>query len=279
MTHKEVADILNRVGITARKRWSQNFLCSDEIRDRIIESAGIIKEDSALEIGPGIGALTEKLIDSAGRVLAVEIDPILSDYLRERFAGSGRCNVIQDDFLKVDVDRIIEIIGRPQVVISNLPYNLTTPIIVKLMTDYPDANTMLFMVEEDACERIFSSPSSKSYGAISVISSVFGRKEILFTVPPQCFFPPPHTVSAVIRFSREKNREPIPQGFVPFVRDATAARRKTLINALGQSAKFSGVIRQTREFLKKRGLSESVRAESLLPEEFLALYKELRPNI
>lgn len=279
MTSKEAAEICNRYGITARKRWGQNFLCSDETADRIIEAAGITKEDSVLEIGPGIGALTEKLCACARSVLAVEIDPVLSDYLRERFDDSDRCTVVQSDFLDLARDRVIELIGRPSVIISNLPYNLTTPIITKLMSDYPDANAMLFMVEEDACTRIFSSPSEKSYGPLSVISSVYGNKEKLFTVPPQFFFPSPHTVSAVIRFSREKDREPMPTGFVSFVREATAVRRKTLINALGQSSGFSRDIPKIRGFLINKGLSETVRAESLPPLEFLALYQELRTNI
>ncbi len=279
MTSKEAAEICNRYGITARKRWGQNFLCSDDIADRIVESAGITKEDSVLEIGPGIGALTEKLCACARSVLAVEIDPSLSDYLRDRFIGSSHCIVLQSDFLGLDRDRVTGLIGRPEVIISNLPYNLTTPIITKLMSDYPDAKTMLFMVEEDACARIFSSPSEKSYGPLSVISSVFGSKEKLFTVPPQFFFPSPHTVSAVIRFSREKDREPMPAGFVSFVKEATAARRKTLLNALGQSSGFSGNMQKIREFLANNGISETVRAESLHPIEFLALYQELRTNI
>jgi 16S rRNA (adenine1518-N6/adenine1519-N6)-dimethyltransferase len=279
MTGKEAAEICNRCGIIARKRWGQNFLCSEEITDRIIDAAGITNEDSVLEIGPGIGALTEKLIAVAGRVLAVEIDPVLADYLNARFVGSSHCTIIQGDFLDLSIDRITGAIGRPQVIISNLPYNLTTPIITKLMSDYPDASTMLFMVEQDACDRIFSSPSSKSYGPLSVLSSVFGRKEKLFAVSPHLFFPPPHTVSAVIRFSREKNSEPMPRGFVSFVRDATAARRKTLLNALAQSSEFSGQIQKAREFLIRKGLSESIRAEALDPLEFLSLFQELLPNI
>ncbi len=279
MTGKEAAEICNRFGITARKRWGQNFLCSDEITGRIVDAAGITAEDSVLEIGPGLGALTEKLCDRSQHVLAVEIDPVLADYLSKRFAGSSRFSVIREDYLKLHADRVTERIGRPQVIVSNLPYNLTTPIVSRLLTDYPDAGTMLFMVEEDACARIFSSPGQKTYGPLSVISSVFGEKEKLFSVAPHHFFPAPHTVSAVIRFSRKTDRAVIPDGFVTFVREAMSSGRKTLINALGQSGGFSKDAAKIRDYLSRNRIMPNVRAESLQPADFLSLYQELRPNI
>ncbi len=275
MTGREAAEICNRYGITARKRWGQNFLCSEEISDRIISAAESSKDDSILEIGPGIGALTRKLCEKAERFLAIEIDPILVACLQDQLIDSTECPVICADYLKLHTDRIVDCIGRPQVLVSNLPYNLTTPIITKLITDFSDSTTMVFMVEEDACDRIFAQPSDKAYGVLSVITSAFGKKEKLFTVSPNHFFPSPHTSSAVIRFSREKGRAPIPSGFVSFVRDATAARRKTLLNALHQSLKYSDDVQRIKNFLAGRHLAENCRAETLTPDEFLALYRQL----
>ncbi|MBN1891702.1 MAG: ribosomal RNA small subunit methyltransferase A [Clostridiales bacterium] len=278
MTHKEVAEILDRLGITAKKRWGQNFLCNDEISERIVEAAGIGHDDIVLEIGPGIGALTDKLCSSADRVLAVEIDATLAEYLRNRFEETDRFALIQEDYLKIESEKIASRIGRPQVIVSNLPYNLTTLIITKLMTEFSDARTMVLMVEEDACERIFSHPSSKSYGPISIITTAFGSKEKLFSVASQHFFPAPHTSSAVIRFSRDEKRKPITPDFVSFVRDVTATRRKTLVNTLSGNPKYSGDIDRIKSILTEHGYSPFVRAESLSADEFVTLYKQLEQD-
>jgi len=274
MTGKEAAEICNRFGIIARKRWGQNFLCSEEVSDRIIDIAGIKNEDFVLEIGPGIGALTGKICAHARSVLAVEIDPVLVRYLKENFDYSKNCTVICEDFLKLSKERIV-LIGKPRVVVSNLPYNLTTPIISRLMSDFSDAETMVFMVEEDACDRIFAKPSEKAYGPISVISSAFGRKEKLFSIPPQCFFPSPHTRSMVIRFSRQKSDQPIPGDFVHFVYEAMKSRRKTLMNVINHSSEYFAARQKVKDFLITGDHPENIRAEALTSDEFLALYRLL----
>lgn len=279
MTHKEALDILSGLGISARKRWGQNFLCDESVVEQIVEAARISPGSSVLEIGPGIGAVTDKLVQTAAQTLAIEIDPVLAGYLNDRFSDNETCRILNRDFLDVQPSTVIENIGMPGTVISNLPYNQMTPIIYKLIEDYPDADTMVFMVEEDACDRIFASPSTKYYGALSVITSAYGKKEKLFNVPSNCFYPSPHTNSTVVRFSGNEGQRALVPGYVNFVREAMSLRRKTLLNVMNSNPDRVMNSEKTKAFLENRGFQITVRAETLTASDFAELFELLRTDI
>lgn len=279
MTVSEIKEICERYGIVAQKRWGQNFLADMHTIDRIIDTSEIGADDFILEIGPGVGSLTESLSKRARFVLCIEIDPVLSQYLTERFLGNRQIEVIHQDFLAVSSETLIRRYGHPNIIVSNLPYNLTTPIILTLLGDYPNTRKMVYTVEEDACDRIFSIPSTKSYGPISIVSSIFGEKKKHFSIPANHFYPAPHTVSAVITFSKHMNETILSPLFVSFVRGAMTMRRKTIVNALQSVPLLIGQSERIRDVIDAEGISASARAESLTPGQFVHLYRALFPDI
>jgi len=251
----------------------------------IIKAADINEGDLVIEIGPGLGSMTAEICKKAGKVVAVEIDnrliPALADYLR----GFDNIEIINRDILKMDINKeIIEKYMSPAAgssqatgyavkIVSNLPYYITTPIIMKILEDGVKAQLMIFMVQLEVAERMCALPGGKEYGALSVAVRYYAEPEKLFDVPPHCFIPQPGVYSSVVRLAiREKpcvtaERE----AFFKTVKAAFSQRRKTLLNALSNSGLFNKSKEELRKILLSMGLDENVRGEELTMEQFSQL--------
>lgn len=271
MNKQEVLSILEQYGLSATKSLGQNFLCNEGVISAILELAEIDKDTACLEIGPGIGALSEDAVKMAGRYTAVEIDTSFQDRLTSIIENQGG-SVIYKDYLQFKPDDLEEG-AMPDVVISNLPYYVMTPIMLKVMADFPECRKMVYMVEEEAMERIFAKPGTKQYGPLSVLTELFGKKEKAFTVDRGSFVPAPNTTSAVMTITREEGKVWDPS-WITFVESAFALRRKTLVNSLSSSGRFDKA--DIAYALSSMNKKETVRSEELSPSEFTELYKILR---
>jgi len=245
------------------KSLGQNFLIDDLVSEKIIDAANITENDYILEIGPGMGALSEGLQKYSCPYVAVEIDEHMKESLDPLFSLSKKDRLIISDFLKLDYKNLLYDGSAPNICVSNLPYYVMTPIMMKLFRHWHDFHTMVFMVEKISCERIFSKPGSKQYGPLSIISSAFGEKEKLFDVNASAFFPPPHTISSVLRFTASDEKKGIPAVFYPFVHAAFSQRRKTLLNSLSSGALFPEGKKQVEDFLGQAKISFTERAENI----------------
>lgn len=283
MSKQEVLSILENYGLSATRSLGQNFLCNDAVIDEILDLAKITKSKQVLEIGPGIGALSEKAASSAAAYTAVEIDQTFTTRLHDLLDPLGG-EVIFQDYLKWDADSLSGEKRNPDVILSNLPYYVMTPIMVKLMQDFPLCPKMVFMVEEEACDRIFAMPCSKQYGPLAILTDLFGRKEKCFNVDGGSFYPAPNTTSSVIRIERSLSNEDGQSNphvscfreaeWFSMVTGAFALRRKTLVNSLSSGGKYSK--NQILSALSEMGQRETVRSEDLLPMDFVVLYQILR---
>ena len=262
MNREKVLQIMKENDILPEAGFGQNFLCDEEMIDGIIEAAGIEPRDRVLEIGPGIGALTEPLSKMDISLTCVEIDKRLVSYLRTAFPD---VKIIDSDFLK------LKDYGAEgfDVVISNLPYYIMTDIMMKVFEEAVKARKIVYMVEEAALDRILSMPGSKSYGPLAVVSDLYGDMTVNFKVPGTSFVPQPRTTSAVI--SMDCYCDHPDKSLMAFVRKCFMQRRKTLSNNLKGCDKD-----KFRAFLEEKGLDEGVRAESLKPADFRDLFIALK---
>ena len=262
MTKEKVLQIMRAYNILPEAGFGQNFLCDEEIIEGIIDVAGIKPGDRVLEIGPGIGALTEPLSQMDISLTCVEIDKRLVSYLKTAYPD---LNIIDSDFLKLK-DYGAE---NFDVVISNLPYYIMTDIMMKVFEEAVKARKIVYMVEEAALDRILAEPGTKSYGPLAVVSDLYGEITVNFKVPGTSFVPQPRTTSAVISFDcfpDHPDRE-----LTAFVKKCFAQRRKTLSNNLKGCDKD-----KFRAFLKDKGLDEGVRAEVLEPFDLRDLFIALK---
>jgi len=271
MNKEKAISILNQYDLDAQKRYGQNFLCDEDVIQSIIDVAQIQDNCDVLEIGPGIGALTEKVAAMNARFLCVEIDSRFKSHLSDVLSGENQCLLIRDylETSKKDMCACIEGFS-PEVVLSNLPYYIMTPLILKVISDFSSAQRMVFMVEEEALARIFAQPSTKEYGPLSVVTSVFGKNDKCFTVPCQSFIPAPHTTSAVISLTCNGSHR-VDEAFVSFVEAAFSLRRKTMMNSLSSSGKY-GDKKQILSVLESVSIPENVRAEALSPNDFVRIF-------
>ena len=262
MTKERVLQIMKENNILPEAGFGQNFLCDEDIIQGIIEAADIKPGDTVLEIGPGIGALTEPLSKMDINLKCVEIDKRLVSYLRGAYPN---VEIIDSDFLKLK-DYGAE---KIDVVISNLPYYIMTDIMMKVFEEAVNARTIVYMVEEAALDRILCESSTKSYGPLAVVSELYGNISIISKVPGTCFVPMPRTTSAVIRFICHENRPD--KDLMAFIKKCFAQRRKTLANNLKgcDKDKFTN-------WVKENFTTESIRAEVLEPCDFRDLYKALK---
>jgi 16S rRNA (adenine1518-N6/adenine1519-N6)-dimethyltransferase len=198
--------------------------------------------------------------------------------LNNRFKDIDNLSLIAGDYLKIDRDSIVKTDEYPSVIVSNLPYNVTTPLIIKLLADFPESRTMVFMIEEDACDRLFATPGEKSYGVLSVITSSFGEKEKMFLVDSDNFFPAPHTRSAVVRFMKSDNLIPVTDRYINFVKDSFSKRRKTMINSLSSFPRYELAVKSLPDILCNMNLSKTVRAEALTSQEMISIFSVLEHN-
>ncbi|MCD8171653.1 MAG: 16S rRNA (adenine(1518)-N(6)/adenine(1519)-N(6))-dimethyltransferase RsmA [Clostridiales bacterium] len=266
-----------------QKKFGQNFLIDTHVLDKIISAAGITKEDCVLEIGPGIGTMTQYLAEHAGRVVAVEIDTNLLPILEETLKGYDNVTVINNDILKLDINKLVDEYngGRPIKVVANLPYYITTPIIMGLFEGDVPIDNVTVMVQKEAADRMQVGPGSKDYGALSLAVQYYAEPYIVANVPPNCFIPRPNVGSAVIRLTRYKE-PPVkvedPKLMFKLIRASFNQRRKTLQNGLNNSPDIPYTKEQIVEAIESLQVSPSVRGEALTLEQFARLSNYFTEN-
>ena len=268
--------VLQKYHFNFQKKFGQNFLIDTTVLDRIISSAEITKEDCVLEIGPGIGTMTQYLAERAGSVVAVEIDKALIPILEETLQDYDNVTVINDDILKVDINRLVEEKngGRPIKVVANLPYYITTPIIMGLFESRVPLKSITIMVQKEVADRMQVGPGTKDYGALSLAVQYYASPYIVANVPPNCFIPRPNVGSAVIRLTRYQE-PPVqvkdPKLMFKLIRASFNQRRKTLQNGLNNSPEISFSKEEITKAIESLGVSPSVRGEALSLEQFAQL--------
>ncbi|MBR5248883.1 MAG: 16S rRNA (adenine(1518)-N(6)/adenine(1519)-N(6))-dimethyltransferase RsmA [Lachnospiraceae bacterium] len=268
--------VLQKYNFNFQKKFGQNFLIDTTVLDRIIEASQITKDDCVLEIGPGIGTMTQYLAERAREVIAVEIDKALIPILQDTLAEYDNVTVINDDILKVDINKIVQERndGRPIKVVANLPYYITTPIIMGLFESHVPLKSITIMVQKEVADRMQVGPGTKDYGALSLAVQFYAKPQIVANVPPNCFIPRPNVGSAVIRLTRYEEPPVIvknEQFMFALIRASFNQRRKTLVNGLGNASGLSVTKDQVVAALEEMGLSATIRGEVLTLEQFARL--------
>lgn len=268
--------VLQKYNFNFQKKFGQNFLIDTHVLDKIISAAGITKADFVLEIGPGIGTMTQYLACAAREVVAVEIDKNLIPILEDTLADYNNVTVINEDVLKVDLAALAEEKnqGRPIKVVANLPYYITTPIIMGLFEKNVPLESITVMVQKEVADRMQVGPGTKDYGALSLAVQYYAEPYIVANVPPNCFMPRPSVGSAVIRLTRHKEM-PVQvedeQLMFKLIRASFNQRRKTLANGLKNSAELNLSKEIIEQAINKLGKGVSIRGEALTLEEFAKL--------
>ena len=266
-------EVLQKYNFNFQKKFGQNFLIDTHVLDKIIASADVNKEDCVLEIGPGIGTMTQYLAENARKVIAVEIDkaliPILGDTLKEY----DNVRVINEDILKVDIAALTkeENDGKPIKVVANLPYYITTPIIMGLFESHVPIHSITVMVQKEVADRMQVGPGTKDYGALSLAVQYYAKPEIVANVPPNCFMPRPNVGSAVIRLTRHEKPPVVVKDeklMFRLIRASFNQRRKTLVNGLNNSPELNFSKEEIASTLEKMGLSQTIRGEALDLHQF-----------
>ncbi|MBP5529780.1 MAG: 16S rRNA (adenine(1518)-N(6)/adenine(1519)-N(6))-dimethyltransferase RsmA [Lachnospiraceae bacterium] len=271
----KTSEVLNKFGLTAQKRYGQNFLIDANILEKIVASAGITKEDTVLEIGPGIGTLTQYLAEAAKKVICVEIDKNMIPVLEYTLADFDNVTVINQDILKADIVNILKENGAESAkVVANLPYYITTPIIMELLEKDLPIESITVMIQKEVAERMQTGPGSKDYGALSLAVAFYSNAEVKMTVSPNCFIPRPNVDSAVIRL--DKLKEPAVKvnnrsEMFRIIKGAFEQRRKTLTNALSHSSAYKTDKKNIENALLEMGKNINIRGEELTLEEFARL--------
>ena len=268
--------VIQKHGFAFQKKFGQNFLIDAQVLDKIIAAAGVTADDMVLEIGPGIGTMTQYLAERARQVTAVEIDTNLIPILKETLSDYDNVTVINEDILKVDIKKLAEEYnaGKPIKVVANLPYYITTPIIMGLFESGVPIDNITVMVQKEVADRMQVGPGSKDYGALSLAVQYYAEPYIVANVPPNCFIPRPNVGSAVIRLTRHqtppvevKDRELM----FKLIRASFNQRRKTLLNGLNNSPELSFGKEQSAAAIEQLGVPAAVRGEALTLEQFARL--------
>ncbi len=264
--------VLQKYNFNFQKKFGQNFLIDTHVLDKIIGSAEITKDDCVLEIGPGIGTMTQYLAEAAGTVIAVEIDKALIPILQDTLSEYDNVTVINDDILKVDIAKIVDEKngGKPIKVVANLPYYITTPIIMGLFESHVPLDSITIMVQKEVADRMLVGPGTKDYGALSLAVQYYAKPQIVANVPPNCFIPRPNVGSAVIRLTRYKEPpvEVDNEAFMfSIIRASFNQRRKTLVNGL-TNANLGISKEQILAALEEMEQSPTVRGETFTLEQF-----------
>lgn len=274
---KYIREILDRFGFRFSKSLGQNFLIDGNIVRNIVKGANISKDDYVLEIGPGIGTLTEELAINAKKVVSVELDKKLLPILEYTLSKYDNVEIVNGDILKIDVKGLIDekLGGGPVKVVANLPYYVTTPIIARLIEDDLNIESITVMVQKEVADRMVAGPGNKQYGSLTVFVNFYSEPRILLTVPKTVFMPQPKVDSAVIRLNIKENNTDVDRKlFFKVVKAAFSQRRKTILNSL--SNKDLGLDKEkTKEILEKCNISPNERAENLKIEDFIKISKTL----
>lgn len=275
MDLNKVKQILSENGLNAKKQFGQNFLVDNNILNKIVNSADLTCDSVVVEIGPGMGALTEKLLEKANKVICYEIDKDMVNILNNRFNHylNNKLTINYKDFLKADLRKDLE--GYQNIkVVANLPYYITTPILIKICEELPLLDEMIVMMQKEVALRICGKPSTKDYNALSVLIQYNHEATLLFDVNKGCFYPEPDVTSSIVRIKKISPRvKPINEEFFyTFNRNIFKQRRKTLVNNLKQS--YSYTKDQIEEVLNKLNLSLTIRSEALSVEQIINLSDE-----
>ena len=277
---KETIQVLQKHEFQFKKKFGQNFLIDPHVLDKIVDAAQITKDDFVLEIGPGIGTLTQYLCENARQVLAVEIDDKLIPILKETLQPYDNVEVLHGDILKQDIQQIADTYndGKPIKVVANLPYYITTPIIMELFESHVPLANVTVMVQKEVADRMKAEPGTKDYGALSLAVQYYAKPYIAAFVPPNCFMPRPNVGSAVIRLDClarvpvEVHNEKL---IFRLIRASINQRRKTLQNGIANSAELSFTKEQAARAIEQAGFDVRIRGEKLGLEEFARLADEL----
>ncbi len=266
-------EVLQKYNFNFQKKFGQNFLIDTHVLDKIIACADVNKEDCVLEIGPGIGTMTQYLAENAGKVVAVEIDKALIPILQDTLKEYDNVRIINEDILKVDIKALAEEEnkGKPIKVVANLPYYITTPIIMGLLESHVPIHSITVMVQKEVADRMQVGPGTKDYGALSLAVQYYAKPEIVANVPPNCFMPRPKVGSAVIRLTKYK-QPPVTvkdeKLMFRLIRASFNQRRKTLVNGLNNSSELKFTKEEIVSALEKMGLSQTIRGEALNLQQF-----------
>lgn len=274
------ANIIQKYDFTFQKRYGQNFLIDEHVLNKIVGAAEVTKDDYVIEIGPGIGTLTQCLCEEAGKVTAIEVDKDLIPILKETLAEYDNVEVIHADVMKIDLKKLIEenADGKNVKFVANLPYYITTPIIMELLEKKLPISSITVMVQKEVAQRMQCQPGSKDYGALSLAVQYYADAYIVANVPPNCFMPRPKVGSAVIRLSvHDKPPVDVKDERLMFalIRASFNQRRKTMVNSVANFDGLSISKEEMQRALTSVGLPESVRGEALNLSQFALLANEL----
>ncbi len=270
---KNTIEILQKYQFNFQKKFGQNFLIDTHVLDKIISSAEVTKEDCVLEIGPGIGTMTQYLAENAREVIAVEIDKMLIPILQDTLSEYDNVTVINEDILKVDINKIAQERngGKPIKVVANLPYYITTPIIMGLFESGVPLHSITIMVQKEVADRMQVGPGTKDYGALSLAVQYYAKPQIVANVPPNCFMPRPNVGSAVIRLDRY-SEPPVEvcdeQKMFAIIRAVFNQRRKTMVNSLSNAPELCISKESIIKVLEEMGETPTVRGETFTLEKF-----------
>ncbi len=273
---QKTIEIIKKYEFAFQKKFGQNFLIDGHVLDKIIAAAEVTKEDCVVEIGPGIGTLTQYLAEAAREVVSIEIDKMLIPILQETLADYPNVTIINQDVLKVDLEQVVRDHngGRPVKIVANLPYYITTPIIMTLFESHLPISSVTVMVQKEVAQRMQAGPGTKDYGALSLAVQYFAEPYIAANVPPNCFMPRPKVGSAVIRLTRHET-PPVQvsdeAALFRIIRASFNQSRKTLVNGLNNSPQVPNTKEEILAALDRMGLPETVRGETLTLEQFARL--------
>jgi len=280
--YKKTKDIMRKYNISANKSLGQNFLINEEVVENIVNSSNITEKDLVIEIGPGLGTLTEHLLEKAGKVIAIELDNRMLEILNQRFYQYTNFEIINQDVLKVDLNSIINNEKNYNnfenvKIVANLPYYITTPIVMKLLEEKLDIQSITVMIQKEVAQRLIATPGDKLTGAITYCVYYYAESESIMTVPNSSFIPEPEVESQVIKLNIRK-KPPVrienEELFFRVIKTSFMQRRKTLINSLANG----GLVKNKEEFkqvLNKMELDSNVRGETLTIEQFAKITQEL----
>lgn len=280
--YEDTKFLMKKYGITANKKLGQNFLIDENVIDTIANASEISQDDIVIEIGPGLGTLTDKLLQKAGKVIAIELDERMISILKDRFFMYDNFEIINEDVLKVDLNKLIqenkEQLGLKRAkIVANLPYYITTPIIMKLLEEKLDIESITVMIQKEVADRLTAIPGEKNSGAITYTVYYYATSEEVLTVPNNSFIPEPEVESEVIKLNLRK--EPVikvtdEKKFFALIKAAFMQRRKTLLNAIGNSG-LNTTKEQMEQILKELDIDLKIRGEALTIDQFAKISEKL----
>lgn len=280
--YEDTKFLMKKYGITANKKLGQNFLIDENVIDTIANASEISQDNLVIEIGPGLGTLTDKLLQKAGKVIAIELDERMIDILKNRFFMYDNFEIINEDVLKVDLNELIkdnkeQFALKSAKIVANLPYYITTPIIMKLLEEKLDIESITVMIQKEVADRLTAIPGGKNSGAITYTVYYYATSEEVLTVPNNSFIPEPEVESEVIKLNLRK--EPVikvadEKKFFALIKAAFMQRRKTLLNAIGNSG-LNTTKEQMEQILKELDIDTRIRGEALTIDQFAKISEKL----